>query len=76
MNVTLSIDDRLLHRAREVARQRGQSLNSLVRSYLETLAGERDGDEIVRELLELMDKCPGHSKGRRFKRGDAYEGRL
>lgn len=75
MNVTISIEDHLLRRAREVARRRQQSLNALIRSYLESLAGERDGADVARELLQLMNESPGHSGGKRFRREDAYEGR-
>jgi len=42
MNVTLSIDEKLLARARELAHERGTSVNQLVRDYLERLS-ERAG---------------------------------
>ena len=37
MNITLSIDDRVVAKARQIASVRGTSLNQLVRDYLEDL---------------------------------------
>jgi hypothetical protein len=41
MNVTLSIDEQLLARARKKA----QSLNQLIRDYLQTLAGVNNPEQ-------------------------------
>lgn len=76
MNLTLSVDDRLVERAREVARQQGTSLNALIRQYIETLAGRRSGEELVRELDRLWSEGSGRSGGERIRREDAYAGRL
>lgn len=76
MNVTISIDDELLERARRLARQRGTSLQELIRDQLRLLAGERSGAEAGRELLDLMEKHGGHSGGRKVRREDAYAGRV
>ncbi len=75
MNLTLSVDDALAERAREVARQQGTSLNALIRDYLEGLTGRLGGDEILTEF-EAMWAEPGSSGGRRFKREELYEERL
>ena len=37
MNVTLSIDDQTLIRARQLAQRRGVSLNEMIRDYLGTV---------------------------------------
>lgn len=50
MNLTLSVDDGLVERAREVARQQGTSLNALIRDYIKELAGQLGGDEILSEF--------------------------
>ena len=76
MNVTISVDDELLNRAREAARLRGVSFQQLIRAYLESITDQRSGDEIAAELIALMDETPGQSGGVRFSREDAYEGRL
>ena len=75
MNLTLSVDDSLVERAREVARQQGTSLNALIRDYLEGLARQAGGDHIVGEF-EAMWAEPGNSKGRPFKRDELYDERL
>ncbi len=76
MNLTISVDDRVLERARRLARERGTSVQELLREYLMKLVGESSGEQAAAELLELMDKHGGHSGGRRFRREDAYEDRL
>ncbi|MBW2522921.1 MAG: MerR family transcriptional regulator [Deltaproteobacteria bacterium] len=74
--MTLSIQDDLLRRAREVARRQGVSLNTLIRRYLESLAGETSGEQAAEDLLKLMEERPGRSGGKRVSRDDAYEDRL
>jgi len=75
MNLTLALNDATVERAREVARQQGTSLNQLVREYIEMLAGQLTGDEILAEF-ESMWKEPGQSDGKRFRRGELYDERL
>jgi hypothetical protein len=76
MNITLALDDGLVARARELARQQGTTLNDVIRRYLESLAGARSGQVAAAELQRLWDEHPGHSGGRPFSREDAYEGRV
>ena len=45
MNVTLSVDDEVILRARRRAEALGTSVNQLVREYLERLAGKSDPNE-------------------------------
>ena len=75
MNLTISIDDRILDRARALARRRGVSLQDLLRRYLESIAGERSREDVADELNRLMRNSPGRSKGRSISRDDAYRGR-
>ena len=75
MNVTISIDDELAGRAREVARREGTTLNDLIRRHLETVAGHRGGAALAQELRQLWAEHPGHSGGRKVARDEAYEGR-
>jgi hypothetical protein len=51
------------------------SLQQLIREHLESITGERTGDEVAEELFALMDATPGRSGGRRIGREEAYEGR-
>jgi hypothetical protein len=71
MNVTLSIDEQTLARARKRADALGKSVNQLVRDYLQQLAGEDDAEASIAEFRSLSGK--GHSKGWRFNRDEVYE---
>lgn len=76
MNVTLALDDEVVARAREVAREQGTTLNEMIRRHLDLVAGRRTGQAVADQLQSLWDETPGHSGGSRFTRDDAYEGRL
>lgn len=71
MNMTLSIDQRTLAKARKRAQAMGKSVNQLVRDYLQQLAGEDDADAWIAEFTKLSGK--GHSNGWRFNRDEIYE---
>jgi len=71
----LSISDKLLPRARKIARRQGKSLNALLQGFLEQLAGRIPADRIAEELLREFQRHGGHSKGRQNLREDAYAGR-
>ncbi|MYF05265.1 MAG: MerR family transcriptional regulator [Holophagales bacterium] len=53
MNVTLSIDDRVVAEARRIAALRGTSLNQLVRDYLHELTRTDDSEAVVARLDAL-----------------------
>ena len=72
MNLTISVQEDLLERAREMARRRGVSLQELLREQLRILVGERNGKDVATELIELMRSHGGHSGGRAWRREDAY----
>jgi hypothetical protein len=52
MNITLSVDEQTVEKARRVAQAMHKSLNQVIREYLEQLAGqdqaERDAEEFRR----------------------------
>ena len=75
-NVTISVDEDLLRRARSLARKQGTSLNALLRGYLEVLVGEQRGEVVADELLILMLEHGGRSGGRKIGRDDLYEDRI
>ncbi len=76
MNLTISIEPGIVERARQVAERQGKSLNGLIRGFLESVAGEANSKDLAAELRRLWREHPGHSGGRKFRREDAYEGRL
>ena len=71
MNVTLSINEQLVERARKRAAALGKSLNQLIRDYLETLAGGDDPERSIDEFKRLSGR--GHSRGGRFDRDEIHE---
>jgi hypothetical protein len=73
MNVTLSIDDETLTRARELAARRGTSLNQMIRDYLEEVASDLSSDEILLELNALWEGGSGDSRGERWTREELHE---
>ena len=63
MNVTLSIEERVVAEARQVAARRGTTLNQLIRDYLVDLTqpGEREG--VAAELEALWSAEEYRSTG-------------
>jgi hypothetical protein len=73
MNITLSVDERLVRRARKKADAMGKSLNQLVREYLERLTGCDDAEREVAEIRQLSRAPRGRSRGWRFNRDELHE---
>ena len=73
MNVTLSIDEKLLARARELAHERGTSVNQLVRDYLERLTGGSGPADVMDELERLWTEQGGRSGGWKWNREEVYD---
>ncbi len=71
MNLTLSVDEQLVARARKKAETLGKSLNQLIRDYLETLAGRSDPEKSIQEFKRLSGR--GRSRGWRFDRDQIHE---
>ena len=71
MNVTLSIDDQLVSRARKKAEAMGKSLNQLIRDYLHSVVGGDDPEHSIDEFKRLSGK--GHPRGWRFNRNEIHE---
>jgi hypothetical protein len=71
VNLTLSVDEQLVERARKRAESLGKSLNQLIRDYLLKLAGNDDPERSMQEFRQLSAK--GHARGWRFKRGELHE---
>ena len=73
VNLTLSLDDKLLDRARKLAARRGVSLNQMIRDYLSEVTGEPSPEELVGELDSLWAESGGDSRGWRFNREELYD---
>jgi len=74
-NLTLSINDELLKRARIRALERDTSVNSLVRSYLEELASGDSTPSGIVGFLALAESIHASSGpgGRQWTRDELYE---
>ena len=73
VNVTLSLDDALLDRARKLAARRGISLNQMIRDYLSEVTGELSPDDVVSRLDALWAESQGDSGGWRFDREELHD---
>lgn len=73
VNVTPSVDDEVISRARVRAEALGTSVNQLVREYLEQLAGKADPNEDADEFERLSKLAHGDSRGWRFNREELHE---
>ena len=71
VNLTLSIDEQLVSRARKKAESLGKSLNQMIRDYLQTVAGGKDPDRSIEEFKRLSGQ--GNSRGWRFNRDEIHE---
>jgi plasmid stability protein len=74
-NLTLSIDEDLLRRARIRALERGTSVNTLVREYLEGFVGVGAARQALDEFLALAEQTSAGSgeSGRTWTRNDLYD---
>jgi len=75
MNITLSIDEQLVERAREKLRATGKTINQEIREHLQHIAGE-DDLELERDL-EMFERLSGlgNSNGWKFNRDEVHERR-
>ncbi len=77
MNVTLSLDEKLVKQVRKIAVERDTTLTGLVRDYLKQLAGEdarsgrkrRELEALERSFREFSVNVGKHT----WKRQDLYE---
>ena len=53
-NVTLSVEERVLEKARELARQRRTTLNQMFREWLDGLTADRSRGERYDELMKRL----------------------
>lgn len=74
VNITLSIDEKIVERAREKLRAVGKSVNEEIRDHLRHVAGE--GEDLERELEEFERLSgQGNSHGWKFNRDEIHERR-
>lgn len=64
-NLTISVRDELLRRARQRALEQGTSVDALLRSYLEAYAGEDPSREAIEAFLAFARTRTGPAEGGR-----------
>ncbi len=74
MNITLSIDEQLIERAREKLRATGKTVNQEIREHLEHIVGDDDIERDIKFLEKTAGR--GNSSGWNYNREDTYEDRL
>jgi plasmid stability protein len=73
-NLTITIDEETLQRARLRALEQGTSVNALLREHLEAFAGGRPAREAaVAALLDLSRRTEGRRGGRTWTRDELHE---
>lgn len=74
-NLTVTIDERILKRARIRALEQGTSVNALVADYLTSYADLDDAKAAIDEFLERARQSPASSgpEGRTWRREDLYD---
>jgi hypothetical protein len=76
MNITLSIEEQIVERAREKLRATGKTVNQAVREHLQHIAGDDDSN-LERELEEFRARAgQGNSEGWKWNREELYEERI
>lgn len=71
MNITLSIDEKVVSEAREIAAQMGKSLNQLIREHLEQMTQHQKAGADFEEFVSLSGQ--GDRQGWTFDRDDLHE---
>ena len=74
-NLTLTVDEEILRRARIRALELGTSVNALVRDYLKQLAGRSTAAEGIAEFFAATQEAGAGSGpgGRTWTRDDLYD---
>ena len=75
-NLTLTIDDEVLKKARIHALEHGTSVNALVREYLERVAHDETELGAILEAIDAIADAAPARRGTRWTRDDLYAERL
>jgi hypothetical protein len=74
-NLTVTVDERVLRRARIKALEQGTSVNALVSDYLTRFAGMGATEKALGEFVEIAQQSTASSGpgGRTWRREDLYD---
>ena len=73
MNITLSIEEEVVKRARKLAKQRGMSLNEYIRAYLKRMTDPMTPEEVIALLDQSLRDHPGDSRGETWTRDEIHD---
>jgi plasmid stability protein len=73
-NLTITIDDTVLKKARMRALEEGTSVNAELRRYLVAYSGNtKDYSQIADDILAFSRKHPCNSQGKKWTRDEIYD---
>ena len=74
-NVTITVDEDLIRRARRKAAEEGTSLSAVVGEYLREYVGAQDAASALREMFEIADQAGASigAAGITWTRDDLYD---
>ncbi|MBF0331146.1 MAG: hypothetical protein HQL17_04355 [Candidatus Omnitrophica bacterium] len=74
-NVTMSIDDALLRRARKIALEKNTSVNAIIRAHLQDVVSAQhdQGDALAKRFLASVKKLGSHAWKKPTSRDELYE---
>lgn len=76
MNITLSADAELIKKSRQMAKEKGTSLNQAIRDYLVQYVNDQTSTSAADEFEQLVRESSGRSpEGYQFNRGDVHKRR-
>lgn len=74
MNITLSVDEKVVRRSRQYAREHDTTLNKMVRNFLQRIGGGHDYPAAADEFARLAKNMAGKSHhGYTFNREEIHE---
>ncbi len=73
-NLTITVDEALLKRARIRALEQGTSVNAVLRDYLESYAGlAAEREAATKAILELSEVAQSRHEGPRWTREELHQ---
>lgn len=73
-NLTISIDEEILKKARMRALEQGTSVNAILRQHLERYVGaDNQYRQATNAILAIAKRSKAASKGRRWTRDELYD---
>ncbi len=78
MTLTLNIDEKIVERARELAKYRGTTLEVILGEYVRKMAGEpkmtrEQAKQMIKDLQEMWATSHGDSRGEKWTREELHE---